>query len=123
METCTEELARFAAELQYEDIPPEVVHQAERLILDTCCCAISGYVLEQWKALSARAGEFGRCSSGNALPTGHKNGRLPRGLCHSQLANLRDLDDNLLYHSHFANTSVMPALAMAEHLRSNVSNS
>ena len=119
MGTCTEELARFAAELQYEDIPADVVHQAERLILDTCCCAISGYVLDSGKLYLHVLESLGGAPQATLFPTGHKTSVATAAFVNSQLANLRDLDDNLLYHSHFANTSVMPALAMAEHLRTN----
>src|SRR5262249_22004610 len=35
-------------------------------------------------------------------------------LVNAQMANLLDLDDNFLYSSHFASTSVLPALALAE---------
>ena len=35
--------AAWAAALRYEDLPPAVVHQAKRLIVDTLGCAIGGY--------------------------------------------------------------------------------
>lgn len=38
-----DKLAAYAASLQYEDLPPEVVHQARRLMIDTLGCAIGGY--------------------------------------------------------------------------------
>jgi len=36
-------LARYAADLQYEDLPPEVVRTVKRTILDTIGCAIGGH--------------------------------------------------------------------------------
>ena len=36
-------LARYAATLKYEDLPPDVVRTAKRTILDTFGCAIGGY--------------------------------------------------------------------------------
>ena len=38
-----EALARYAINLKYEDLPPEVVRTATRTILDTVGCAIGGY--------------------------------------------------------------------------------
>lgn len=38
-----EMLARYATNLRYEDLPPEVVRTAKRVVLDTLGCAIGGY--------------------------------------------------------------------------------
>jgi 2-methylcitrate dehydratase len=43
MTTLVEQLSRYAADLQYEALPPEVVHQAKRLIVDSVGCALGGY--------------------------------------------------------------------------------
>jgi 2-methylcitrate dehydratase len=43
MTTLVEQLSRYAATLSYDDLPPEVVHQAKRLIIDTVGCALGGY--------------------------------------------------------------------------------
>jgi 2-methylcitrate dehydratase len=44
--TIAEQLAEYAATLRYEDIPPEVVHRAKALIVDTVGCGIGGRVGE-----------------------------------------------------------------------------
>jgi 2-methylcitrate dehydratase len=38
-----ETLARYAVNLKYEDLTPEVVHTAKRIVLDTFGCALGGY--------------------------------------------------------------------------------
>ncbi len=38
-----ETLARYAVNLKYEELPPEVVHTAKRIVLDTFGCALGGY--------------------------------------------------------------------------------
>lgn len=114
MGSATQELARFAAELRYEDIPSEVAHQAERIILDTCCCAIGGYIVDGGKVYLHVLEGLGGKPESTLFPTGHKTSAAIAAFVNSQLANLLDLDDNLLYHTHFANTCVMPAIAMAE---------
>lgn len=45
-------LSDFTASLAYEQLPPEVVHQAKRLLVDTVGCAIGGY--SSFPALVAR---------------------------------------------------------------------
>src|SRR5215470_9472236 len=41
-----EALARYAAELKYEDLPQDVVRIAKRTILDTFGCAFGGYAAQ-----------------------------------------------------------------------------
>jgi len=46
MPTIVEQLSSFAAALRYEDLPPDVVRQAKRLIIDTIGCALGGAASE-----------------------------------------------------------------------------
>jgi 2-methylcitrate dehydratase len=46
MPTIVEQLSAFAAALRYEDLPPDVVRQAKRLIIDTIGCALGGAASE-----------------------------------------------------------------------------
>lgn len=43
MPTLAEQLGAYAADLRYEDLPPEVIHQAKRMIVDTLGCALGGF--------------------------------------------------------------------------------
>jgi 2-methylcitrate dehydratase len=43
MSTVVEQLSLYATQLRYEDLPPEVVTQAKRLIVDSVGCALGGY--------------------------------------------------------------------------------
>jgi len=43
MTTIVEQLSAYAAGLRYQDLPPEVIHQAKRLVIDTIGCALGGY--------------------------------------------------------------------------------
>jgi 2-methylcitrate dehydratase len=40
--TIAEQLAAYAAHLQYEDLPADVVHQVKRMMVDTLGCALGG---------------------------------------------------------------------------------
>ena len=42
MTTVVEQLAAYACALRYDALPPEVVQQAKRLIVDTVGCALGG---------------------------------------------------------------------------------
>jgi 2-methylcitrate dehydratase len=54
--TIVEQLSAYASALRYEDLPPEVVHQAKRLIVDSIGCALGGYASEPAKIARELAG-------------------------------------------------------------------
>ena len=56
MTTIVEQLSAYAAALRYEDLPPEVVRQAKRLIVDSVGCALGGYGSEPAKIARELAG-------------------------------------------------------------------
>ena len=43
MTTIVEQLSTYAANLRYEDLPPEVIQTAKRVIIDSIGCALGGY--------------------------------------------------------------------------------
>ena len=45
-QTLAERLSRYAANLQYEDLPPDVIHEAKRRLIDSLGCAIGAYPSE-----------------------------------------------------------------------------
>ncbi len=49
MPIIAEQLSSYAVGLRFDDLPPEVVHQAKRLIIDTLGCAVGGYDSEPAK--------------------------------------------------------------------------
>ena len=55
MTTLAQRLGHWAADLRYEDLPPEVVHQAKRMIIDTLGCALGGYDSEPTRIALAQA--------------------------------------------------------------------
>jgi 2-methylcitrate dehydratase len=46
MDRTTELLSTYACRLTYQDIPPEVVHQVKRTLIDTLGCALGGFSAE-----------------------------------------------------------------------------
>src|ERR671922_1259663 len=55
MDNIAEYLSHYTAALAFEDLPPEVVRQAKRLLVDTLGCAIGGYTSEPSKIARALA--------------------------------------------------------------------
>ena len=45
-ETITAEMARWAADLQFDDIPDSAIREARRYLLDTLGCALGGFKQE-----------------------------------------------------------------------------
>jgi 2-methylcitrate dehydratase len=43
MDRTTELLSNYACQLTYHDLPPEVIHQVKRTLVDTCGCALGGF--------------------------------------------------------------------------------
>jgi 2-methylcitrate dehydratase len=73
--TVAETLARYAINLRYEDLPPEVARTAKRTILDTLGCAIGGYTagpsqiaIKLAGAVSAKQGATVLCSGIKTSP-------------------------------------------------------
>ena len=55
----TEALANFSAGLQFEDLPPEVVQETKRLLLDTIGCGLGGFDLDKGKMALELARQMG----------------------------------------------------------------
>lgn len=45
------ELAKYATSLTFQDLPPDVIHQTKRVVVDTLGCAIGGYGSEANRAI------------------------------------------------------------------------
>jgi 2-methylcitrate dehydratase len=56
MATIVESLSDYACALRFDDLPPDVVHQAKRLLIDTLGCAIGGFDGEPSVVARALAG-------------------------------------------------------------------
>jgi 2-methylcitrate dehydratase PrpD len=112
----TEAIARFVAELQFDDLPSDVVDQACRVILDAVGCAIAAWREDPVKARIADKLIAGFSASGPALVIG--GGRTDAALAalaNGILVNAADSDDT---HKraliHVGSVVVPPALAVAE---------
>lgn len=108
-------LAELAHSIRYEDLPPEVVHEAARLIIDTLGCALGGYR----SAPGSIARQVAHALGGNPEATTIGDGR--RTSCTlATLVNgtmMRYLDNNDYYFgrdSAHPSGNLAPALAVAQ---------
>jgi 2-methylcitrate dehydratase PrpD len=113
-QSLTFRLAKFATSTSYEALPQAVVRECKRLLLDTLGCAIgavntpSASVALKYARLQGgrpTATVLGLDSSSSANTAAYVNGRL---------ANILDADDTFPTATHFGNTTVFAALALAE---------
>jgi 2-methylcitrate dehydratase PrpD len=112
----TYRLAEFATTARYEDLPQPVLRECKRLLLDTIGCAVgavdtpSARVALQYARLQGgtpTATVLGLEGLSSASMAAYVNGRL---------ANILDADDTFPTATHFGNTTVFAALALAEQL-------
>ncbi|MGZ5115965.1 MAG: MmgE/PrpD family protein [Burkholderiales bacterium] len=72
MQTIAEMLGAYASSLKYEDLPAEVVHKANCLILDTVGCAFGGYESEPSKIARDMAATITSSKPATILCSGQK---------------------------------------------------
>ena len=114
--SATQQLARYAAELRYEDVPPEVVAKAKDLIRDSIGCLLAGSTLAA--AQSVRDLILPMAATGPSSVAGTRR-RIAAPLAayiNAQVTNLFDFDDTLEGRAlgHPGATVIPAALALAE---------
>jgi 2-methylcitrate dehydratase len=72
MTTLAEKMGAYAATLRYEDLPPAVVHQAKRMIVDTIGCALGGYDSEPSRIAQEYAATVTSTQPATVLCTGRQ---------------------------------------------------
>jgi 2-methylcitrate dehydratase len=72
MTTLAETMGAYAATLRYEDLPPAVVHQAKRMIVDTIGCALGGYDSEPSRIAQEYAATVTSTQPATVLCTGRQ---------------------------------------------------
>jgi len=72
MPTIVEQLSAYAAALRYEQLPPGVVHQARRLIIDTVGCALGGAASEPARIARDIAGTVTSAQPATVMVSGQR---------------------------------------------------
>ncbi len=115
------ELAEYAAEMSFDELPAEVVHQTKRLVLDTLGCALGGYPSETGRILREFAQEAGHPGEATVFASGAKTSALMAALVNGAMVRYLDYNDTAfiiqgdIYRSGYHPSEVIPGvLALAE---------
>ncbi len=114
MEGTTRRLADFVAVSRYEDLPPLVVREAKRLLLDTIGCAIGATETESGRIALEYARLVGGHDDATVAGTGERTSAPTAAYANGRLANVLDADDTFPSGSHFGCSTVFSALALGE---------
>lgn len=110
------QLARFLAELRFEDLPTDVLHTAKLVTLDTIGCIVAGTRTPLGRKIVAAYGS-GSEANGCSIPgTSLKLAPSVAAKVNGWLSDVLDFEDTAAGHP--SATVIPAALAMAEHLNS-----
>jgi len=114
----TEELASFVASLRYEALPPPVVHEAKRSVLDFFGVALGGCRHEAVDIMEAVLLETGGKESATVIGRGKRASLLHAAMLNWQMAHVLDYDDTHLETViHISSPVIPPLLALSESRR------
>jgi len=119
------DLAKYAIGLTFEDLPPDVVHQTKRVVLDTLGCAIGGYSSEASQIIQEYIRESGHPGEATVFGSGGKTSCLNATLANGVMVRYLDYNDTAfiiqgeIYRTGYHPSELIPpiiALAERQHL-------
>ncbi len=115
------QIAQMAIEATYDEIPPEVVHQTKRVLLDTLGCAIGGYPSDASKIIQEVVADCGHPGEATVFGSGIKSSLGMVALANGAMVRFLDYNDTAFilegetYRTGYHPSEVIPAiLALAE---------
>ena len=117
-ETVTSTLARWAAELRYEDISQSAVHEAKRYLLDSLGCALGGYAQQDVRIALDVLSEVGGDGPATVIGTGRRWDVVSTTLANALMVRVMDYNDIYWQQDPSHPSDIIPAaLACAERRR------
>ena len=113
MDSITTELARFAVETRWEDLPPAVVKETKLVLLDTIGCGLGALSTEKGKMNVALARRFGGPPESSIIGTGDKVGCSNAAFANGELFITLDYS-NIMAGGHDGVYVIPSVLAIAE---------
>ena len=92
-ETVTAKMSRWAAGLQFKDIPPEAVYQSKRFLLDSFGCALGGYQQHDVKIALQVLGEIAGPGAATVIGTGDRMDPVSASLANALMIRCMDYND------------------------------
>jgi 2-methylcitrate dehydratase PrpD len=85
MSGITQELARFALETSWEDLPPTIIHETKRVIMDSIGCVIGALTIDKGKMYAALGRRYGGPPDASILGTENKTSLSTAALVNGEL--------------------------------------
>jgi 2-methylcitrate dehydratase len=114
-------LAEEVIGLDYRDLPPEVIHQTKRLVLDTLGCAVGGYSSKASRAIQELLGDLDGPREATLIGSGMKTSCLNAALANGLMVRCLDYNDAVVIESdetyrvgYHPSEVIPPVLALGE---------
>jgi 2-methylcitrate dehydratase len=89
----TARMAEWAADLRFEDLPADVVHQAKRFLLDSLGCALGGFRQHDVEIALRVLGEIGGPGPCTVIGSGRKTDPVSAALANALMVRVMDYND------------------------------
>jgi len=118
-------LAKYVASLTFQDLPPDVIHQIKRVVLDTLGCAIGGYDCDASRVIHELIKELGHPEEATVFGSGLRTSCLNAAFANGAMVRYLDYNDTAFilqgetYRTGYHPSEVIPpilAVAEREHL-------
>ena len=93
MTSISRQMAEFAHDLHFEDLPDEVVHEAKRFLVDSLGCAFAAVNNEDMQAMFRFTEKLGGTPEATVIGTGHKTNAPNAALMNCLLVRALDYND------------------------------
>ncbi len=115
-EGSTKKVAEFAFGITYENLPPDVIHQTKRFILDVIGCTLGGYPTEMGTMMHSFVTNMGGNPQATIIGSKEKTSCVNAALVNGCMANALDMDDTFMNCSHPGVPVVHAIIPIAEQL-------
>ena len=106
------QFARYALGMQYDSLPPGVVHQAKRILLDTFACVAGAYEAPGQRIIEGAIQELGGAPEATVFGSGIRTNAMNAALANGFM--IRYLDHNDMGGGGHNSEAIAPLLAVAE---------
>lgn len=113
MKKVTQELARAVVETGWNDLPPAVIHESKRMLLDALGCALVGSTADKGRISIQYARQLGGAPESSILGARHRVACANAAFANGELINAMDYD-SVIGFGHISPFVIPAALALAE---------
>lgn len=111
----TDKILDFVANLEYEDIPSDAIHEAKRLLLDSLGCALGGLSVTKGKIVVKMASRLGGPQESSIWGTSDRVSSPAAAFANGNLANALDMDALMFPGGHVPPCVIPAPVALGEY--------